>query len=122
MKIILSLVAFIAFGMSQAYAQKFSQPSNKFMKETVNGVSYTYKDGYIILKNNSKYNLQDLNISADYTENSDINGLAFFEDVKKGTTQKQKMNFSTLKDDVAVDYKKLKPELLSFSDLKAVRN
>lgn len=122
MKIILSIAVFIAFGISQTYAQKFSQPSNNFMKETVNGVSYTYKDGYIILKNNSKYNLQVLNISADYAEDSDINGLAFFEDIKKGTTQKQKMSFTTFKDDTPIDYKKLKPTLLSFSYLKAVRD
>lgn len=122
MKIIFSIAVFIAFGISQTYAQKFSQPSNNFMKETVNGVSYTYKDGYIILKNNSKYNLQVLNISADYAEDSDINGLAFFEDIKKGTTQKQKMSFTTFKDDTPIDYKKLKPTLLSFSYLKAVRD
>lgn len=122
MKIILSIAVFIAFGISQTYAQKFSQPSNNFMKETVNGVSYTYKDGYIILKNNSKYNLQVLNISADYAEDSDINGLVFFEDIKKGTTQKQKMSFTTFKDDTPIDYKKLKPTLLSFSYLKAVRD
>lgn len=122
MKIILSIAVFIAFGISQTYAQKFSQPSNNFMKETVNGVSYTYKDGYIILKNNSKYNLQVLNISADYAEDSDINGLAFFEDIKKGTTQKQQMSFTTFKDDTPIDYKKLKPRLLSFSYLKAVRD
>lgn len=122
MKIILSIAVFIAFGISQTYAQKFSQPSNNFMKETVNGVSYIYKDGYIILKNNSKYNLQVLNISADYAEDSDINGLAFFEDIKKGTTQKQKMSFTTFKDDTPIDYKKLKPTLLSFSYLKAVRD
>jgi hypothetical protein len=122
MKIILSIAVFIAFGISQTYAQKFSQPSNNFMKETVNGVSYTYKDGYIILKNNSKYNLQVLNISADYAEDSDINGLAFFEDIKKGTTQKQQMSFTTFKDDTPIDYKKLKPTLLSFSYLKAVRD
>lgn len=122
MKIIFSIAVFIAFGISQTYAQKFSQPSNNFMKETVNGVSYTYKDGYIILKNNSKYNLQVLNISADYDEDSDINGLAFFEDIKKGTTQKQKMSFTTFKDETPIDYKKLKPTLLSFSYLKAVRD
>lgn len=66
--------------------------------------------------------MQVLNISADYDEDSDINGLAFFEDIKKGTTQKQKMSFTTFKDDTPIDYKKLKPTLLSFSYLKAVRD
>ncbi|MCV9928851.1 hypothetical protein OIU83_14360 [Flavobacterium sp. LS1R49] len=57
MKIILSILAFIVLGLSPTYAQKYLQPSNKYMKESVKGVSVTYKDGYIIIKNNSKYDL-----------------------------------------------------------------
>ncbi|MCV9928852.1 hypothetical protein OIU83_14365 [Flavobacterium sp. LS1R49] len=63
-----------------------------------------------------------LNISADYSGYSDINGMVFFEDLAKGTTQKQKMEFSTFKDDKHIDYKTLKPELLTFSYFKAVRD
>ncbi|KFF17580.1 hypothetical protein B0A62_10545 [Flavobacterium hydatis] len=109
-------------GLTPSYAQKYLQPSNKYMKETVKGVSFTYKDGYIVIKNNSKYNLEVLNIYADYSENDDINGMAFFEDIKKGTTQKLKMNFSTFKNDKEIDYKKIKPELLILSYFKAVRS
>lgn len=122
MKIILSIVVFIMLGLTSGNAQKILQPSNKYMKETVKGVSFTYKDGYIVIKNNSKYDLEVLNIYADYSENSDINGMAFFEDIEKGTTQKKKMNFSTFKDDKEIDYKKIKPELLIFSYFKAVRS
>ncbi|MET3019065.1 hypothetical protein [Flavobacterium hydatis] len=122
MKIILSIVTFIMLGLTPSYAQKYLQPSNKYMKETVKGVSFTYKDGYIVIKNNSKYNLEVLNIYADYSENDDINGMAFFEDIKKGTTQKLKMNFSTFKNDKEIDYKKIKPELLILSYFKAVRS
>jgi hypothetical protein len=37
--------------------------------------------------------------------------MAFFEDIKKGTTQKLKMNFSTFKDDKEIDYKKNKTRI-----------
>ncbi|WP_293303695.1 hypothetical protein [Pedobacter sp. UBA5917] len=95
---------------------------NKTYLETVKGLSYTYKNGIVTLKNNGKYNLGTVSIIASSKTDANLFGIALFEDgLEKGHTQQASVYFTTGKDNhevalTAIDQKSL---VLSFD--KAVR-
>ena len=84
-KIVLSLFLIIA-GIS-GYAQTY-QPvtsKNKTYLATVKGLSYKYNNGVVTLKNNSKYDLGTVSIIAHSKIDSNLFGIALFEDgLEKG--------------------------------------
>ena len=80
------------------YAQTY-QPitsKNKTYLETLKGVSYTYKQGVVTLKNNGKYALGTVSVTASSKVDSTLFGIALFDDgVKKGETVKADVYFTT---------------------------
>lgn len=94
-KIILVLLLAIA-GFS-GYAQTYQgiASKNKTYLETLKGVSYTYKNGVVTLKNNGKYALGTVSIIASSKEDSTLFGIALFEDgLDRGTTAKADVYFT----------------------------
>lgn len=95
-KIVLSSFLFIA-GIS-GYAQTY-QPvtsKNKTYLATVRGLSYTYDNGVVTLKNNSRYNLGTVSIIAHSKVDSNLFGIALFEDgLEKGSTNKTSVYFTS---------------------------
>jgi hypothetical protein len=86
-KIILVLLLAIA-GFS-GYAQSYQAitSKNKTYLETLKGVSYTYKQGVVTLKNNGKYDLGTISIVVSSKVDSTLFGVALFEEgLEKGTT------------------------------------
>lgn len=86
-KIFLGLFLSIA-GIS-AYAQSYKPVTskNKTYLATVKGLSYTYKDGIVTIKNNGNYNLGAVSIIASSKVDSTLFGIALFEDgLGKGKT------------------------------------
>ncbi|RAJ22386.1 hypothetical protein [Pedobacter cryoconitis] len=94
-KILLASLLLIA-GIS-GYAQSY-QPvtsKNKTYLATVKGLSYTYKDGIVTLKNNGNYNLGTVSIIASSKADSTLFGIALFEDgLEKGKTVKAAVYFT----------------------------
>ncbi|POY36325.1 hypothetical protein C3K47_11285 [Solitalea longa] len=122
-KHLLQIVFILLFISGSAYAQKYMPPpNNDTFKETVKGVTYVYAEGYVTVTNNSGHDLAVLTIQSEYNGEKSVNGIVFFEDIPAGGTQKQKVEFTLDSDESKVDYKTLKPELLVFSYLKAVRD
>lgn len=97
MKKIIFLLALAACGFS-GYAQTY-QPvtsKNKTYLETLKGVSYTYKQGVVTLKNNGKYALGTVSVTASSKVDSSLFGIALFEDgIDKGETAKAEVYFTT---------------------------
>ncbi|MCO4294473.1 hypothetical protein NF867_16545 [Solitalea sp. MAHUQ-68] len=121
-KRLLQLLVCLLLMTVSAHAQKYlPPPNNETFKETVKGVSYTYLDGYITVINNSGHDLSVLTIMSEYNDDRKVNGIVFFEELAAGSTHKQKVEFTLDSDETKVDYKTLKPDLLIFSYLKAVR-
>lgn len=94
-KILLASLLVIA-GIS-GYAQTY-QPvtsKNKTYLATVKGLSYTYKNGIVTLKNNGNYNLGTVSIIASSKVDSTLFGIALFEDgLEKGKTVKASVYFT----------------------------
>ncbi len=97
MKKIIFVSMLAACGFS-GYAQTY-QPitsKNKTYLETLKGVSYTYKQGVVTLKNNGKYALGTVSVTALSKVDSTLFGIALFDDgVKKGETVKADVYFAT---------------------------
>ncbi|MEH3112348.1 hypothetical protein [Pedobacter terrae] len=97
MKKIFFLLALAACGFS-GYGQTY-QPitsKNKTYNETLKGVSYTYKDGIVTLKNSGKYALGTVSITASSKVDSTLFGIALFDDgIDKGETAKAEVYFTT---------------------------
>jgi len=97
MKKIIFVSMLAACGFS-GYAQTY-QPitsKNKTYLETLKGVSYTYKQGVVTLKNNGKYALGTVSVKASSKVDSTLFGIALFDDgVKKGETVKADVYFTT---------------------------
>jgi hypothetical protein len=94
-KIILVLLLSIAgfAGYTQTYQVITSK--NKTYLETLKGVSYTYKQGVVTLKNNGKYDLGTVSIIASSKVDSTLFGIALFEEgLEKGTTVKVDVYFT----------------------------
>nr|WP_199076927.1 hypothetical protein [Pedobacter sp. ASV19] len=123
-KFVLSLFLFIA-GIS-SYAQTY-QPvtsKNKTYLATVKGLSYTYDNGVVTLKNNGRYNLGTVSIIARSKIDSNLFGIALFEDgLKKGSTNKATVYFTggVGKDSHEVPLKEIDQKKLVLSFDKATR-
>ena len=123
-KIVLSLFLVIA-GIS-GYAQTY-QPvtsKNKTYLATVKGLSYTYNNGVVTLKNNGKYNLGTVSIIAHSKIDSNLFGIALFEDgLEKGSTNKASVYFTSGlgKDSREISLKEIDQTKLVFSFDKATR-
>jgi len=80
------------------YAQTYKPltSKNKTYLATVKGLTYTYKNGVITLKNNGRYDLGTVSIIATSTTDPELFGIALFEDgLDKGTTTKAEVYFTT---------------------------
>ncbi|WP_367868396.1 hypothetical protein [Pedobacter sp. WC2423] len=95
-KIVLSSFLFLT-GIISGYAQTY-QPvtsKNKTYLATVKGLSYTYANGMVTLKNNGKYNLGTVSIIAHSKADSNLFGIALFEDgLERGSTHKAAVYFT----------------------------
>lgn len=95
-KIILALLLAIA-GFS-GYAQTYQAitSKNKTYLETLKGVSYTYRQGVVTLKNNGKYDLGTVSITVSSKVDSTLFGIALFEEgVERGATVKADVYFTS---------------------------
>ena len=123
-KILLASLLSIA-GIS-GYAQTY-QPvtsKNKTYLATVKGLSYTYKDGIVTLKNNGSYNLGTVSIIASSKADSTLFGIALFEDgLEKGKTVKGAVYFTAGlgKDSREIPLKEIDQKNLILSFDKATR-
>lgn len=91
------LTSFLLIAGISGYAQTY-QPvtsKNKTYLATVKGLSYTYKDGIVTLRNNGKYDLGTVSITASSKVDSTLFGIALFEDgLEKGKTVKSTVYFT----------------------------
>jgi hypothetical protein len=97
MKIILTIIVLLMTGV-QAFAQTYRPVTskNKTYLATVKGVSYSYKNGVVTLKNNGKYDLGTLSIIASSKVDSNLFGIALFEEgLEKGQTVEAEMYFTS---------------------------
>ena len=123
-KIFLASLLLIA-GLS-GYAQTY-QPvtsKNKTYLATVKGVSYTYKDGVVTLRNGGKYDLGTVSIIASSKVDSTLFGIALFEEgLDKGTTVTATVYFTAGigKDSHDLSLKQVDQKNLIFSFDKATR-
>ncbi|WP_431291759.1 hypothetical protein [Pedobacter sp. P26] len=92
MKKIIFVLLLAACGFS-GYGQTY-QPitsKNKTYLETLKGVSYSYKQGVVTLKNNGNYALGTVSVIASSKVDSTLFGIALFEDgIEKGSLLKPK--------------------------------
>ena len=89
---------------------------------TVKGLSYTYKNGVVTLKNNGKYNLGTVSIIAQSKVDTNLFGIALFEEgLEKGSTNKASVYFTggLGKDSHEVALKEIDQTKLVFSFDKA---
>jgi hypothetical protein len=96
MKKIIFVLLLAACGFS-GYGQTYHRitSKNKTYLETLKGVSYTYKQGVVTLKNNGKYALGTVSIVASSKVDSTLFGIALFEDgIEKGETAKADVYFT----------------------------
>lgn len=93
--ILVSLLAIACFsGYSQTYQGITSK--NKTYLETLKGVSYTYKQGVVTLKNNGRYDLGTVSIIVSSKVDSTLFGIALFEEgLEKGSAVKADVYFTT---------------------------
>lgn len=95
---------------------------NKTYLETVKGLSYTYKNGIVTLKNIGKYNLGTVSIIASSKTDANLFGIALFEEgLEKGQTQQASVYFTTGKDNHEIPLTAIDQKSLVFSFDKAVR-
>lgn len=91
------LVLLLAITGFSGYAQSYQAitSKNKTYLETLKGVSYTYKQGVVTLKNNGKYDLGTVSITVSSKVDSTLFGIALFEEgLEKGTTVKADVYFT----------------------------
>ena len=123
-KVVLSLVLVIAgiSGYAQTYQPVISK--NKTYLATIRGLSYTYDNGMVTLKNNGRYNLGTVSIIAHSNTDSNLFGIALFEDgLGKGSTSKASVYFTEGlgKDSHELSLKEIDQKQLVFSFDKAIR-
>lgn len=95
-KTVLAFLLLIGGLFAQAQTYQPVTSKNKTYLETVKGLSYTYKNGIVTLKNNGKYNLGTVSIIASSKTDASLFGIALFEDgVEKGKTYKTSVYFTT---------------------------
>jgi hypothetical protein len=122
---ILIFSLFSALVSLTAKCQSYPEPTstNKTFLATIKGISYTYKDGVVTVKNNGAYNIGILRIAAESAEDQSLYGVALFEDgLDKGQTQKTTVYFTRgLDNDKEVPLKEINPQQLVFRIDKATR-
>jgi len=94
----LVLTSFLAIAGISGYAQTYQSVTSKnnTYLATVKGLSYTYDNGVVTLKNNGRYNLGTVSIIAHSKADSDLFGIALFEEgLEKGSTNKASVYFTT---------------------------
>lgn len=117
---------FLVFAGISGYAQTY-QPvtsKNKTYLATVKGLSYTYKEGIITLKNNGNYNLGTVSIIASSKVDSTLFGIALFEDgLERGKTVKATVYFTAGygKDEHEIPLKQIDQKNLILAFDKATR-
>ena len=95
-RISLALLVLIAgiSGYAQTYQPVISK--NKIYLATVKGLSYTYKNGVVTLKNGGNYDLGTVSIIASSKVDSTLFGIALFEEgLERGKTVKATVYFTT---------------------------
>lgn len=97
--------------------------TNKIFLATVKGISYSYKNGIVTVKNNGQYNIGELRISATSTVDKELYGVALFEDgLDKGQTLTTTVYFTRgLNNDREIPLKQIDQKKLEFSLDKATR-
>jgi len=91
-------VLLLAIAWFSGYAQTYNAitSKNKIYLATLKGVSYTYKNGIVILKNNGQYDLGTVSIIASSKVDSTLFGIALFEEgLEKGATVKAEVYFTS---------------------------
>jgi len=97
MKKIIFVLLLAACGFS-GYGQthKPITSKDKTYLGTLKGVSYTYKQGVVTLKNNGNYNLGTVSVVASSKVDSTLFGIVLFDEgVEKGETVKAEFYFTT---------------------------
>lgn len=116
---------FFALAPQIAKCQTYKAPTstNKVYLATVKGISYTYLNGVITVKNNGQYNIGTLRIAAESTADKELYGVALFEEgLDKGQTQKTTVYFTRgLDNDKEIPLKEIDQKKLVFSIDKASR-
>ncbi|MCX2483079.1 hypothetical protein [Pedobacter sp. MR2016-24] len=121
------LASFLSIASISGYAQTYKAitSKNKTYLATLKGVSYTYKDGIITIKNNGKYNLGIVTINAYSKVDSTLFGIALFDDgLEKGKTDEVKVYFTADRpgeDRHELSLKEIDQKNLVFSFDKATR-
>jgi len=120
------LVSLLLIAGVSGYAQSYQHVTskNKTYLATVKGLSYTYKDGVITLKNNGDYNLGTVSIIASSKVDSNLFGIALFEEgLEKGKTVKAAVYFTSGhgKDNHEISLKQIDQKNLVLSFDKATR-
>lgn len=92
----LAFFLFIAGFSGQEQTYKPVTSKNKTYLASVKGLSYSYKNGIVTLKNNGSYDLVTVSIIASSTADTTLFGIALFEDgLGKGQTERAKVYFTT---------------------------
>jgi hypothetical protein len=95
-KIFLASLLLIAGVSGYAQTYKPVTSKNKTYLATVKGLSYTYKDGIVTLKNNGKYDLGTVSITASSKLDSTLYGIALFEEgLERGKTVHTEVYFTS---------------------------
>ncbi|RBL88966.1 hypothetical protein [Chitinophaga flava] len=108
-----------------ARCQTYKAPTNQnqYYLATIKGLSYTYHNGVVTVKNNGLYNIAILRIAAVSSEDKELYGVALFEEgLDKGQTLKTNVYFTRgLDNDQEVPLKDINEKNLVFSIDKATR-
>lgn len=117
----------IALGVGisvQAQTYKPVTSKNKTYLATVKGLTYTYKNGVVTLKNNGQYDLGTVSITATSKTDPNLFGIALFEDgLDKGSEVKSEVYFTTVKGvkTIEIPLNKIDQKNLVFTFDKATR-
>jgi len=120
-------IILIALGMSvSVYAQTYKPVTskNKTYLATIKGLTYTYKNGVIALKNGGRYDLGTVSITATSKTDPELFGIALFEDgLDKGSELKAEVYFTTVKDakTIEIPLNNIDQKNLVFALDKAIR-
>ncbi|SJZ61083.1 hypothetical protein SAMN04488128_101910 [Chitinophaga eiseniae] len=116
---------FLALSPFMAKCQTYKAPTstNKTYLATIKGITYTYQNGIITVKNNGQYNIGVLRISATSTGDKELYGVALFEDgLDKGQTLKTTVYFTRgLDNEKEIPLKEINAQKLEFSITMATR-
>jgi hypothetical protein len=120
------LASVLLFAAASGYSQTYKPVTskNKTYLATIKGVTYTYKNGVITLKNNGKYDLGTVTINAYSKVDSTLFGIALFEEgLERGKTFTADVYFTSGfgKDSHDLTLKQVDQRNLVFSFDKATR-